>query len=52
MIAVCAPTAALTTMFADKFGQDTEVSVGLVSVSTLFSIVTMPLIVGLTQTLA
>ncbi len=52
MIAVCAPTAALTTMFADKFGQDTEISVGLVSVSTLFSIITMPLIVGLTQTLA
>lgn len=52
MIAVCAPVAALATMFADKFGQDTETSVGLVSISTLLSIVTMPIIVGLTQTLA
>lgn len=52
MIAVCAPVAAVTTMFAEKFGQDTEVSVGLVSASTLFSIITMPIIVGITQTLA
>ncbi|MBQ7915378.1 MAG: AEC family transporter [Firmicutes bacterium] len=52
MIAVCAPVAAMATMFADKFGQDTETSVGLVSISTLLSIITMPIIVGLTQTLA
>ena len=52
MIAVCAPVAAMATMFADKFGQDTETSVGLVSISTLLSIITRPIIVGLTQTLA
>lgn len=52
MIAVCAPVAAMATMFADKFHQDTGVSVGLVSFSTLLSVLTMPVIVGLTQTLA
>lgn len=52
MIAVCAPVAAMATMFADKFHQDTGLSVGLVSLSTLLSVLTMPVIVGLTQTLA
>ena len=48
-IAVSAPVASATTMFSAKFGQDTLLSVNLVSLSTLFSIVTMPLIVGLAQ---
>lgn len=47
VIAACAPSAAMTTMFAAKFNQDTPLSVGLVSLSTLVSIVTMPLVVGL-----
>ena len=47
VIAACAPSAAMTTMFAAKFNKDTQLSVGLVSLSTLVSIVTMPLVVGL-----
>lgn len=41
-----APVAAMDSMFAAKYGRDVDVSVGLVSVTTLLSIVTMPLIVG------
>lgn len=46
MIAASAPAAAATTMFAAKFHQDTLLSVGIVSYSTLLSLVTMPLVVG------
>ena len=49
VIAVSAPVAAFTTMMAGKFGRDTELSAGIVSASALFSLVTMPLVVGLTQ---
>lgn len=52
VIAAAAPVAAATTMFAAKFDRDTSLSVNLVSLSTLFSLVTMPLIVGLAQILA
>ena len=52
MIAVSAPVAAATTMFATRYGQDTARSVTLVSLSTLFSALTMPLIVGLAQLIA
>ena len=41
-----APVAAMDSMFAAKYGRDVDVSVGLVSVTTLLSIITMPLIVG------
>lgn len=41
-----APVAAMDTMFAAKFGRDVDVSVGLVAVTTLLSILTMPLLVG------
>lgn len=49
VIAASAPAAAATTMFAAKFGQDTLLSVGIVSYSTVISIVTMPLVVGLAR---
>ena len=49
MIALCAPTAAVCTMFSVIYAQDSELSVSLVSTSTLFSILTMPLIIVLTQ---
>lgn len=49
VIASTAPVAAATTMFAAKFNRDTSLSVDLVSLSTLFSLITMPLIVGLAQ---
>lgn len=52
VIAVSAPVAAFTTMMATKYGRDVELSAGIVSASALFSLVTMPLIVGLTQYLA
>lgn len=50
MIVLCPPTAAMCTMFAVNFKQDAELSVSLVSLSTLLSIFTMPLIIVLTRT--
>lgn len=52
IIAASAPAAAATTMFSAKFNQDTILSVGIVSYSTLLSLVTMPLVVGLARHLA
>ncbi|MBQ9248404.1 MAG: hypothetical protein IJ171_07455, partial [Ruminococcus sp.] len=49
VIAVSAPVAAFTTMMSTKYGHDTELSAGIVSASALFSLLTMPLVVGLTQ---
>ena len=49
VIAVGSPVAAITTMMSAKYGRDTELSAGVVSASSLFSLVTMPLVVGLTQ---
>ena len=49
IVSASAPTAALTTMFAIKFGCDEELSARIVSTSTLLSIVTMTLIVGFTS---
>lgn len=45
--AVSAPFAATGTMFSEKFGCDTELSATMVSLTTLLSILTMPLIIGL-----
>ena len=50
VIAAGAPVAASTTMFAAKFDNDADLSVRLVSLSTLLSVITMPLIVGFAQT--
>ncbi len=46
-IAASAPVAALTSMFAVRYDRDVSLSVGLVSATTLLSILTMPPIVGL-----
>jgi predicted permease len=46
-----APVAAMDSMFAAKYGKDVDLSVGLVSVTTLVSIITMPLIVGMAMSL-
>lgn len=46
-IAVSSPVAAYTTMMASKYGRDVSLSAGIVSASSLFSLITMPLIVGL-----
>ncbi len=48
-ISCCAPTAATTTMFASKFGADTSLSVSIVSLSTLMSLITIPLAVTIAQ---
>ncbi len=49
IVAVSAPCAAVTTVFSAKYNRDTALSVKLVSVSTLLSIITMPLFVALAQ---
>jgi predicted permease len=49
MICASAPVAATTTMFSEKFDADTDISVTLVSLSTVCSLVTMPLTVGLAR---
>jgi predicted permease len=48
-ICASAPSAATGTMFAAKFGQDTALSVRFVSISTILSIISMPLIATLAQ---
>ncbi len=52
VVAISAPVGAMTTMFSEKFGGNTILSVQLVSLSTLFSMVTMPVIVALAQMIA
>ncbi len=47
VIAASAPVAAMVSMFASKFDRDVDLSVGLVSGSTLLSILTMPPIIAL-----
>ncbi len=49
VIAAASPVAAFTTMMASKYHRDTELSAGVVSLSALFSLVTLPSVVGLTQ---
>lgn len=51
VIASGAPVSAATTMFAAKFENDTELSVNIVTLSTLFSVASLPLIVGFAQTI-
>ncbi len=52
VISACAPTAAMATMFASKYNSDVELSVALVSVTTIISIITMPLIITLAEYIA
>lgn len=52
VISVSAPVAAITTMMSAKYSHDTELSVSLVASTTLLSMGTMPLIVGLAQYLS
>ncbi len=52
VISFSAPTAAITTMFSSKFERDIPLSVNMVSLSTLFSLVTMPLVITFAQYIA
>ncbi len=49
IVAASAPAAAAGTMFSIKFGRDTLCSVNAVTLTTLLSIITMPLFVALAQ---
>ena len=49
IIACSAPSAALSGMLAQKFGRNTEVSVGMISLTTIVSIITMPVMIALVQ---
>lgn len=51
-ISASVPTAANTTMFASKFGADTSLSVSMVSLSTILSLATIPIIVTLAKMIA
>lgn len=52
MICASMPSAAISTMFAAKFGGDTETSVSIVSIGTVLSLITIPLIISFTQYIA
>ena len=49
VIAVSAPFAVTNTMFTEKFGGDTQYSASMVSVTTLLSIITMPIVIGISM---
>lgn len=49
VIAATAPIAASTPMFATRYERDTESAVSLVALSTILSIVTMPVLVAVVQ---
>ncbi len=51
-ICASAPTAAITTMFSAKYGGDTPLSVSTVSISTILSVISMPIIITLAQAIA
>jgi len=51
-IAAIAPTAAATAMFAARFEQDTETAVNMVALSTVLSLISMPVLVALVQAIA
>ncbi|MCQ2496859.1 MAG: AEC family transporter [Lachnospiraceae bacterium] len=51
IIACSAPTAALSGMLAMKYGRDTQVSVGMISLTTILSIITMPVLIALARIL-
>ncbi len=50
-ICASAPTAAITTMFASKFGKDVGLSVTMVSLTTILSLISMPLVVSFAEKL-
>ncbi len=52
VISCSAPSAAMTTMFASKYGGDTDFSVDVVSLSTVFSLITMPILITIAKYLA
>ena len=51
-ISACSPAAAYTTIFAYKYGGNTNLSVNIVSLSTLFSLISMPIVISIAQIIA
>ncbi|MCM1320918.1 MAG: AEC family transporter [Bacteroides sp.] len=51
IIAASAPAAANTAIFALKFNRDTTLATTIIAVSTIFSIITMPLVISLAMML-
>ena len=51
VIAEAAPMAAITTMFSAKYDKATGLSVDLVSISTILSLITLPLVISLAQSI-
>ena len=51
-IASSAPIATITTMFSEKFEANTKLSASAVSISTVLSLISMPLIITLSQMIA
>jgi len=49
MICISTPTATACTMFATRYDRDPRLSVNLVSLSTLLSVITMPVLIALTD---
>lgn len=49
IISAAAPSGANTVMFSVMYGRDSKLAVTMVSITTFFSIITMPLIVALTM---
>ena len=49
MICISTPVATVATMFSSRYNRDTGLAVNLMSVSTLLSVVTIPLMVALTN---
>ncbi len=49
ILSVSAPSAALTAMFAVRYKQDTEAASSIISMTTLLSLITLPLMIGLVQ---
>lgn len=52
MICACAPVATATTMFATRYDRNPLLSVNLVSLSTILSVATMPILIAITQMFA
>ncbi|MBQ6830912.1 MAG: AEC family transporter [Clostridia bacterium] len=51
-IATAAPTATSVSMFATRYGQDEEVAVNVVSLSTVLSLITLPVVVTIVKLFA
>jgi len=48
-ISALSPTAAYTTIFSYKYGKATDLSVNMISLSTILSLITMPLLITFSQ---